>query len=295
MTSAVLYRWKLKPGRAAEFEAAWAEGTLLIHDACGSYGAALHKGEDRLYWSYAAWPNEEARSACFSEHDWFSRDCFITMQACIETRFDEIRLDLVHDALSDRAPPCATPVLSTRRLLLRPLVPDDAEALFPALGDPDTMTYWSRPAFTTVAAARAHLVTSTRSASVRTWAICRPSDPGDALGWVVLMDRKDGVAETGYIIRPDARRAGIVSEAVSRILAYGFGELGLRRIYADTDPDNCGSIAVLKKLGFTLEGRLRGQWNTHLGIRDSLIFGRLAAEWQGGGDNGPVAIENGKS
>ncbi|MFT6462775.1 MAG: RimJ/RimL family protein N-acetyltransferase [Maricaulis maris] len=285
MSHAVLYRWKLKPGRSAEFEAAWAEGTRRIHDTCGSHGAALHKGEDGLYWSYAAWPGEDTRTACFADHDWFSQDCFITMQACIETRFDEIRLDLVHDALSDRATPCPTPVLSTARLLLRPLVRDDAAAVFPALGDPETMKYWSRPPFTTIEAVRGHLTATTRSATVRTWAICRPSDPGDALGWVVLMDRKEGVAETGYIIRPDAQRNGYVSEAVTGVIGYGFGELGLRRIYADTDPDNAGSIAVLTKLGFSLEGRLRGQWKTHLGVRDSLIFGLLAQEWRSGDHN----------
>lgn len=107
----------------------------------------------------------------------------------------------------------------------------------------------------------------------------RPAAPDDALGWVVLIDRKPGVAEIGYIIRPDAQRRGHVSEAVARVLDHGFDALGLRRIYADTDPDNAGSIAVLTKLGFTLEGRLRDQWETHLGVRDSLIFGLLNSEW----------------
>jgi RimJ/RimL family protein N-acetyltransferase len=53
---------------------------------------------------------------------------------------------------------------------------------------------------------------------------------------------------------------------------------GQRRIFADTDPDNQPSIALLTRLGFTLEGRLRAEWQTHIGVRDSLIYGLLAEE-----------------
>ncbi|WP_417487722.1 GNAT family N-acetyltransferase [Maricaulis sp.] len=280
MTAAVLYRWKLKPGRSAEFEAAWAEGTRRIHQACGSYGAVLHRDGDDTYWSYAVWPDEATRQQCFEGHDWFSQDCFRTMQACIAERFDEITLSVTHDKLAERTPRLEVPTLTTDRLFLRPLRQDDTEAVFPALRDAATMKYWSCAPFDTLEAARDYLSGSTRSTRVRAWAITLPSNPADALGWVVLVDRRAGVAETGYIIRPDAQRHGYVSEATARVLDHGFNELGLRRIYADTDPDNVGSIAVLTKLGFTLEGRLRDEWETHIGVRDSLIFGVLGPEWK---------------
>ena len=99
MTSAVLYRWRLKPGREAEFAAAWAEGTALIHKACGSYGARLHEGSDGLLWSYAAWPSEESRQKCFKENNWFEMECFRVMQDCIAERFEEIPLGVVEDGL----------------------------------------------------------------------------------------------------------------------------------------------------------------------------------------------------
>ena len=50
---------------------------------------------------------------------------------------------------------------------------------------------------------------------------------------------------------------------------------------ADTDPDNIGSNRLLERLGFKLEGHLRAEWETHIGVRDSLIWGLLAAEWNG--------------
>lgn len=280
MTDAVLYRWKLKPGRETEFETAWAEGTRRIHAACGSYGAILHRGEDGLYWSYAAWPDEATRKTCFTNHDWFSQDCFKTMQACIAERFDEIRLTVAEDALTSREAALEVPVLTTDRLLLRPLTLDDAKAVYPALSDEQTMTYWSSAPLASLEAVRDYLGWNIHSPSVRTWAITRPQAPDDALGWVILLNRRSGVAEIGYIIRPDATRRGYVSEAAGRVLDFGFDKLDLRRVYADTDPDNTGSIAVLTKLGFTLEGRLRDEWETHIGVRDTLLFGLLKREWK---------------
>lgn len=89
MASAVLYRWTLKPGREAEFESAWSEGTRMIHETCGSFGANLHVDDNGDYVSYALWPSEQARQACFTKNDWFSQPCFKTMQSCIDKRHPE--------------------------------------------------------------------------------------------------------------------------------------------------------------------------------------------------------------
>lgn len=101
MTIAVLYRWRIKPGKESEFRAAWVEGTKLIHETCGSYGARLHEDADGLFWSYARWPSEEARKACFGGNDFFSMDCFQTMQAAIAERFDEVVLTITDDVLRE--------------------------------------------------------------------------------------------------------------------------------------------------------------------------------------------------
>ena len=275
MTSAVLYRWRLKPGRESDFEAAWAEGTRRIHEACGSHGAALHTDEDGIYWSYALWPSETARQACFTENDWFSQDCFQTMQDCIAERFEETRLDLRESELHPPGRRRDTPTLTTDRLLLRAMTLDDAPAFLPALSDPDTMTYWSRPPIETLDEVRAYLRGNVDAPDLQTWCYARPGAPDSPMGWVILMDRRPGVSEIGYLARPDSRGSGFAAEAVRRVCRYGFEALGKHRIYGDTDPDNAASIRVLEKCGFTLEGRERGAWKTHIGQRDSLIFGLL--------------------
>tara|TARA_R110002072_G_scaffold64835_11_gene160969 strand:- start:1873 stop:2706 length:834 start_codon:yes stop_codon:yes gene_type:complete len=275
VTAAILYRWRLKPGREAEFRVAWAEGTRLIHQRCKSWGARLHEGEDGLFWSYALWPSEDVRQACFADHDWFSQDCFKTMQACIEERFDEIRLTLTDDALTPPTPRLDPVLLSTERLLLRPMVFEDCEAFLPALSDPATMKYWSRGPMRSLDEVRDYLSWNIRGDGVESFVPVLPNASDDPLGWLVLMDRKNNCAEFGYLFRPERQGQGYAREAAIAVVEHGFETRGLRRIYADTDPDNARSIKLLESLDFQLEGRLRAAWETHIGVRDSLIFGRV--------------------
>lgn len=273
MSIAILYRWRVTPGREDEFRSAWLEGTRLIHKTCASYGARLHQGEDGLFWSYARWPDEAARKACFDAHDFFSRDCFRTMQACIEERFDDIVLSVTDDALAERGPARPVAELRTERLILRPIRSEDAESLFPALNDPQNMRLWSRGPLETPKEVRDYLAWNIHGEGVECFAVARLEAPDDALGWVILMDRKPDVAEIGYMFRPDAQGQGIAREAASALIRHGFETRTLRRIWADTDTENAASIRLLESLGFECEGRLSGEWETHIGVRDSLIFG----------------------
>jgi hypothetical protein len=54
---AVVYRWKLIPGREAEFEEGWRAGTEAIAKEFGGWGSRLHRGEDGMVLAYAQWPD----------------------------------------------------------------------------------------------------------------------------------------------------------------------------------------------------------------------------------------------
>ena len=56
---AVIYRWKLIPGREAEFEEGWKAGTAAIAREFGGWGSRLHRGEDGVVVAYAQWPDRE--------------------------------------------------------------------------------------------------------------------------------------------------------------------------------------------------------------------------------------------
>jgi len=277
MSFTVLYRWRLLPGRADAFTEAWSRGTRLIHRWCGSYGARLHLSGDEA-WSYARWPSAESRTQCFGRPEVREDPSFPDMQACVAERFDEIVLEIVDDQLQEPAAVHPPLTLATDRLHLRPLRIEDALCLHEACGDPETMRYWSRPPHSDIEASLDQIRLNVGNRNAQAVAITRPSEPDDALGWVVLVDRGPGVGELGYFVRPDAQRRGFAREAVRALIEHGFGPRRLRRIFADVDPDNHPSVRLLRALGFTEEGRLRGAWETHIGVRDSLIFGRLATD-----------------
>jgi len=90
-----------------------------------------------------------------------------------------------------------------------------------------------------------------------------------------LFIEREGVGEIGVIMRPDATGRGLASKALDLVVQHGFGALGLHRIGADIDPDNTNSISLFLRAGFQREGLLRGNWKTHLGVRDSVIMGKL--------------------
>ncbi|KAG9613908.1 N-acetyltransferase GCN5, partial [Aureobasidium melanogenum] len=167
------------------------------------------------------------------------------------------------------------------RISLRPRQESDAEALFATMSHPDSMKYWSRGPFTSLFSLQDYFsADSTSTSGWKTWAIVKANDLSDkAIGFVAAGTRRKGVSEIGYLVAREALGNGYGREAVSLLIERLFIE-GERRVVADVDPENKTSIALLTALGFKLEGHLRAEWETHIGIRDSLIYGLLVEEWE---------------
>jgi RimJ/RimL family protein N-acetyltransferase len=95
---------------------------------------------------------------------------------------------------------------------------------------------------------------------------------------VDLVDRRASLA-IGLLRQQDQGR-GYGTEAVRRVLAYAFDELGLHRVSLRVLASNVRAIRCYEKCGFQLEGRERetvfldGAW------RDDLIMGLLSREFQ---------------
>ena len=168
------------------------------------------------------------------------------------------------------------PTLHTARLTLRPRVADDAEALFPTMADAQAMRWWSYPPFTQVEDLRAHFAEA--HPDWRAWAVTLRDDDW-AIGFVAAGQRRPGVSEIGYLFDRATWGQGVAREALGALLDQLFAE-GQRRVFADIDPDNAPSIGLVERLGFVLEGRLRAEWKTHIGVRDTLIYGLLRDEWR---------------
>jgi ribosomal-protein-alanine N-acetyltransferase len=76
-------------------------------------------------------------------------------------------------------------------------------------------------------------------------------------------------ASLGYYGYPDGVGQGRATEAVRLAVAHAFGPLGLHRVEANVQPGNAPSRALLRRLGFRLEGlsprflRIAGAWRDH--------------------------------
>ena len=87
-------------------------------------------------------------------------------------------------------------------------------------------------------------------------------------------------AEVGYFIGSrDAWGKGLATEAVRRVTEFGFEELKLNKCNAGVYSGNPGSIRVLEKAGYTLEGCQRSECMGPDGWEDHLLYGCLRKEF----------------
>jgi ribosomal-protein-alanine N-acetyltransferase len=157
--------------------------------------------------------------------------------------------------------------MQTRRLRLREFSMADAPALFEILADHDAMRWFgSEPLVHLGQAERLieafagwrHLP----SPGTR-WAIERRSD-GALIGSCGLFkwNRAWRNCVVGYELSRNAWGRGFMTEALSAVLAWGFDHMELNRVEAQVHPKNAPSLALLRRLGFSEEGRMRegGYW-----------------------------------
>ena len=85
-------------------------------------------------------------------------------------------------------------------------------------------------------------------------------------------------AEVWYKLHPDFWNKGYATEALKKIVQYGFKELGLHRIEAGCAVENFGSIKVLEKVGMKKEGRKRKSLPLKSGWSDSFEYAILSTD-----------------
>jgi ribosomal-protein-alanine N-acetyltransferase len=194
--------------------------------------------------------------------------------------------------------PLSAPIetISLTEALLRPLAPDDAEALFKLFSDPETMHNFGKRQ-ETLAETRGMLaeldVETPDNKWHRLWAIVPQGEPGGepggesrCRGWVGLMNRipDQDNAELSIILHRARQGRGLARAAARGALGYGFGVWGLHRVYATVVPANGPSVRLLESLGFRLEGRLREAFRAEGGYHDDLLYALLRREFETQGE-----------
>ena len=73
---------------------------------------------------------------------------------------------------------------------------------------------------------------------------------GEFIGNIELMDADGSEGELGIAVTAAKQDRGFGTEAVSALLDYGFGTMGLARIFLRAHPDNARALRVYTKCGF---------------------------------------------
>ncbi len=95
----------------------------------------------------------------------------------------------------------------------------------------------------------------------------RLKETGELIGGIGLYnDEKHKRAMAGYWLTPSYWSQGIMTEALKRMIEYGFSEMGLIRIEAHHVGHNSASGKVMEKAGMIKEGHFR----SHI-IRDGVV------------------------
>lgn len=176
-----------------------------------------------------------------------------------------------------------TPVLTTDRLVLRPLTPADAPALYKIFGDPAVVRYWSAEPWTDISFAEsaiARALEAYRDETELRFAV--ELVRGRTLVGTVNLHHffnQNRRCELGYAIASEHWGKGYASEAIEAALEHGFREVGLNRVEADIDPRNAPSARVLEKLGFRKEGFMPQRWLVHGEYADTAFYGLLRSYW----------------
>jgi RimJ/RimL family protein N-acetyltransferase len=176
------------------------------------------------------------------------------------------------------------PSLETKRLVLRALDHGDAPAVAARAGDKRVARYLiSVPSPYPIALAMRWITARVawwRQGRGITLAIARRETPADLIGSVSLRRYlRDRRAELGYWLGADTWGNGFATEAAGAMVDFGFGELGLERIYAQVLDGNDASCRVLDKLGMSNEGVRRRHIRKGKRLCDVVMFGMLRDEW----------------
>ena len=175
------------------------------------------------------------------------------------------------------------PELTTGRLTLRRMLVSDTEDMYAYASRPDVTRYLTWYPHTDHAYTREYLQYLGGRYTVGMfydWAIVYEPD-GKMVGTCgfTSFNCASDSAEVGYVLNPDYWGKGIATEALRRVLAFGFEELKLHRIEAKFICGNQRSRRVMEKVGMRFEGVMREGMLVKGKYVDVGICSILRSEW----------------
>src|SRR6266540_361385 len=146
------------------------------------------------------------------------------------------------------------PALSTERLILRQITGEDAEEIFFLRSDTQVLQFLDRDPATSIDDAIQWIKTIQEGISNNeyiAWAMALKKEMkliGTISFWNVKKEHYR--AEIGYALHPLFQGKGLMQEAMTVVLDYGFKIMNLHSVEANVNPNNAASIKLLEKNNF---------------------------------------------
>lgn len=149
------------------------------------------------------------------------------------------------------------PVLTTGRLILRQIKREDENEIFTLRSDELINKYLDRPKANSVNDAKEFInkiINGISNNKLFYWGITE-KDNDKIIGTICLWNfsKDDSKAEIGFELLNEHQGKGIMQEAVTAVIKFGFENMQLNIIDGEVDPDNIRSIALLQRNNFILD------------------------------------------
>ncbi|MCG7207100.1 MULTISPECIES: GNAT family N-acetyltransferase [Streptomyces] len=166
--------------------------------------------------------------------------------------------------------------LTTPRLLLRAVGPQDTDAVYAAVQDPDIQRWTTIPSPYLPEHARGFteqmVPDGWSEGSMFTFGVFLPTK--GLAGMLGLTMRSLGTAEVGFWAAREHRGRGHITEATLAVARWAFTEMAIDRVEWRAEVGNQASRAVARRAGFAMEGTLRSGINNK-GVRRDCWVGSL--------------------
>ncbi|KON67817.1 acetyltransferase [Peribacillus butanolivorans] len=171
------------------------------------------------------------------------------------------------------------PILETERLILREITKEDAEGIFACFSNENVTRYYGQETLESIEEAVKFVDFFSNNYNEKRgirWGIEKKETKGiiGTIGFNAWLP-KHKRAEIGYEIHPEQWGKGYASEAVSRVLTYGFDVMNLTRIGAVVFLNNEASNKLLTNIGFQKEGVLKKYMYQNGVAHDTYVYSFL--------------------
>ena len=147
------------------------------------------------------------------------------------------------------------PTLLTERLKLRQLLTSDDKSIFEYQSNKENFEFVDMPIYLSIEEAKNYITKMNTGVKTNQWIIWAIADANtnSILGTISIwnISREQSKAELGFGLFPGSLGKGIMSEALVKVVEYGFNKMGLKTIEAYTNAINKNSIALLERNKFT--------------------------------------------